>query len=140
MGLKMNLYWIVQYVWFYFLYCCVIAFLVIGGYVLGRCRTFFFSCSYVFLSTTLEFRFFTVNSPILYILLFVFWGHTLIAMSFLLSVFFSKSRTAISKSFCFLTMGSVVTNEFFSNSCRLLSSISTLFHWLLLHRLAGIQY
>jgi hypothetical protein len=34
MGLRMPIYWLVQYLWFYLLYCCVAAFLIISGVVL----------------------------------------------------------------------------------------------------------
>jgi ABC-type multidrug transport system ATPase subunit len=74
-GLKMWVYWTVMYLWNYLLYFCLMAFLIIAGW--------FF-----------RFRFFTINSFLLYFILFVVWGHTLVAFSFFLAVFFQKSRTA----------------------------------------------
>ena len=43
-----------------------------------------------------EFRFFTVNNFGVYFILFFLWGHTLVAMSFLISVFFQRERSASS--------------------------------------------
>ena len=44
---------------------------------------------------TLQFRIFTINNFWSYALLFLLWGHVLIAQSFLLSVFISKRVTAL---------------------------------------------
>eukprot|EP01118_Nematostelium_gracile_P008164 TRINITY_DN2698_c0_g1_i3.p1 TRINITY_DN2698_c0_g1~~TRINITY_DN2698_c0_g1_i3.p1 ORF type:complete len:600 (+),score=136.61 TRINITY_DN2698_c0_g1_i3:37-1800(+) len=41
-----------------------------------------------------RFRIFTINDPASYLILFLLWGHVLIAFSFFLSVFFSKRKTA----------------------------------------------
>jgi hypothetical protein len=46
-----------------------------------------------------EFRFFTVNNFGVYFILFFIWGHTLVAMSFLISVFFQRERSASSTLF-----------------------------------------
>ncbi|KAL6073551.1 ABC transporter, ATPbinding domain containing protein [Balamuthia mandrillaris] len=75
MGLKMWIYWVVLYLFNYILYLGVMLFLIVFGWIF-------------------QFRFFTVNNFLLYFLLFLIWGHTLIAMSFLLSVFFNKAKTA----------------------------------------------
>lgn len=42
------------------------------------------------------FRWFTINNPLVYFVMFFIWGHTLVAMSFLLSVLFQRERTATS--------------------------------------------
>lgn len=75
MGLRMPIYWLVNYFWCYLLYCFVAAFLIIAGLVF-------------------QFRFFTVNNFGVYFILFFLWGHTLVAMSFLISVFFQRERSA----------------------------------------------
>jgi hypothetical protein len=54
------------------------------------------ACVRACLTLCAEFRFFTVNNFGVYFILFFIWGHTLVAMSFLLSVFFQKAREATS--------------------------------------------
>lgn len=76
MGLKLRMYWVVHYLFDYVLYLCIAAFLILAGNVA-------------------QFRVFTVNAPGSYILLFLIWGHTLIAMSFLLSVCFGSRKTSL---------------------------------------------
>jgi len=75
MGLSMTIYWVVNYMFFYMLYFVLVLFLSVFGYLM-------------------EFRVFTINDPGVYILLFFFWGHTLIAMVIFMSSFFNHTKTA----------------------------------------------
>lgn len=74
-GLRMSVWWTVNYVFCYALYVCV---------------------AFVFLiaATLFRLRFFTQSSPLILVLLFLFWGLTLVSLSFMLSTFFSRSQTA----------------------------------------------
>ena len=85
MGLKMNLYWLVVYLFDYILYLGVIFFLIIAGFLF-------------------RIRFFTINSFGSYFFLFIIWGHDLIAISFLISLFFNNRRTALVAGY-FLMLG-----------------------------------
>ena len=60
-GLKLSLYWIVHYIFDYFIYLVVTAMLIISGHIYSV-------------------RFFTLNDFGVYYLLFLLWGHVLIAM------------------------------------------------------------
>jgi len=75
MGLSMTIYWIVNYIFFYMLYFVLVLFLSVFGYLM-------------------QFRVFTINDPGVYLLLFFFWGHTLIAMVIFMSSFFNHTKTA----------------------------------------------
>jgi len=75
MGLSMTIYWVVNYIFFFMLYFILVLFLSVFGYLM-------------------EFRVFTINDPGVYLLLFFFWGHTLIAMVIFMSSFFSHTKTA----------------------------------------------
>ena len=75
MGLSMTIYWIVNYMFFFMLYFVLVLFLSVFGYLM-------------------QFRVFTINDPGVYILLFFFWGHTLIAMVIFMSSFFNHTKTA----------------------------------------------
>lgn len=62
---------------------------------------FFFLILYIFatgivilVASILRFRFFVANDIGIVLLFFFIWGHTLIAVSYLFAIFFSKSRTA----------------------------------------------
>lgn len=54
--------------------------------------SFFFSSFFFFEKIN---RFYTVNNFLSYFMLFFIWGHVLIALSFLLSVFFQLKKTAL---------------------------------------------
>eukprot|EP01087_Luapelamoeba_hula_P007099 TRINITY_DN1722_c0_g1_i1.p1 TRINITY_DN1722_c0_g1~~TRINITY_DN1722_c0_g1_i1.p1 ORF type:complete len:950 (+),score=149.32 TRINITY_DN1722_c0_g1_i1:132-2981(+) len=83
MGMKMWLYWFIVYLWNYFLYFVLMCILIFGGIIL-------------------RFKFFTVNATATYFFLFAIWGHTLIALTFFLSVFFTNTRTAIVFSYFYI--------------------------------------
>lgn len=85
MGLKMNIYWVVHYVFDFFVYFIVMMMLIIAGLIF-------------------QFRVFTTNTFLSYFLLFFFWGHVLIAISFVLSTLFSSRRTALIVGY-FLVLG-----------------------------------
>jgi hypothetical protein len=86
-GLQMGLYWLIHYIFDYFMYLVVTAILIISGEIYSV-------------------RFFTVNDFATYYLLFLIWGHVLIAFvcisgvfklisqSFLMSVFFNSRKAA----------------------------------------------
>lgn len=78
MGLKTPVYWLVQYIFYYMIYL-VTTFLIIG------------------IAAAMGFRFFSVNNFFPIFFLFFLWGHTMMATAFLLSVFFTRSTTAIGK-------------------------------------------
>jgi ABC-type multidrug transport system ATPase subunit len=76
MGLKTPVYWLVQYIFYYLIYL-ITTFLIIG------------------IAAAMGFRFFSVNNFFPIFFLFFIWGHTMMATAFLLSVFFTRSSTAI---------------------------------------------
>jgi len=75
MGLKGSVYYVVHYLFDYILFTLTAIFLVVSALVF-------------------QFRFFTINDLFLIVVLFVIWGHALVAFSFLASTFFTKARTA----------------------------------------------
>ena len=62
-------------IFFFLLYCLSTAFVIV-------------------VAVLLDFRYFTVNSPAVYVLFFFMWGHVLVALSFFMSTFFSRTRAA----------------------------------------------
>ena len=74
-GLGDAAYWLITYCWFMALYCIYIAFLMVFGNLFGL-------------------GIFRLNSPGLQILLYLIFGQTMIALSFLFSTLFSSSKTA----------------------------------------------
>lgn len=54
-------------------------------------------CSLVFVITGLIYNlnFFTKTDPFIYLLFLLFWSNAMVAVSFLISLFFSKSRPAL---------------------------------------------
>jgi hypothetical protein len=75
MGTRISMYYLVQYLFFYALYLILSAVTVCAALACG-------------------FAIWLKNNPGTYIILLLLWGHTLIAMAFFLSVFFTKGRTA----------------------------------------------
>ncbi len=88
MGLKTSVYWAVQYTFGYVIFLLVILMFIISGLIF-------------------QMRIFTINAFGSYFFLFIvsrlepdtrlpskLWGHVLVAMTFLFSVFFSKRKTA----------------------------------------------
>lgn len=75
MGLRMRIYWIVQYLFDWVLYLVVATLLISFGFIL-------------------QFRFFTINLFWLYFLLFIIWGFTLIAFALVCGTIFGSTRGA----------------------------------------------
>ncbi|KAJ5070827.1 atp-binding cassette transporter subfamily a abca [Anaeramoeba ignava] len=75
MGLRLRAYWVSIYVFNYLLYLLMLVVFYIFGFAFG-------------------FRFFRKNAFLSHFLLFIIWGNTLIAISFLFSLLFKKVRTA----------------------------------------------
>ncbi|KAL0046688.1 hypothetical protein WJX82_007270 [Trebouxia sp. C0006] len=74
-GLGDSAYWIIQYTWFLFIYCCYIAILLIVG-------------------SAINLKFFRLTNYGLQIIFFFVWGNCLIAFAFLASIFFTNAKTA----------------------------------------------
>ena len=74
-GLGDSAYWIIQYTWFLFIYCCYIAILLLVG-------------------SAINLKFFRLTNYGLQIIFFFVWGNCLIAFAFLASIFFTNAKTA----------------------------------------------
>ena len=74
-GLGDSAYWIIQYSWFLFIYCCYIAILLIVG-------------------SAINLKFFRLTNYGLQIIFFFVWGNCMIACAFLASIFFTNAKTA----------------------------------------------
>ncbi|CAG8815504.1 11897_t:CDS:2, partial [Gigaspora margarita] len=79
-GLSSIVYYFTHYLHFYILYIITSALLIVTGYFL-------------------KLTFFTLTDPWLIVILFFIWGHIQIAMAFLLSTFFKRSRNALVMTF-----------------------------------------
>ncbi|KAF0853028.1 mitochondrial ABC transporter A family member 7-like [Andalucia godoyi] len=75
MGLRESVYWWVQYAFDWALYLCSMIVLVVFGNVF-------------------QLRFFTMNEIGLYIILFIIWGFTVIAMSLLATTMFKTTQSS----------------------------------------------
>ena len=75
MGMKMSWYWFVNYIWDMFLYLLIIGIMILT-------------------SVCFLLRMFTQTSILIWIIILFGWGNAQIALSFLLSTFFNKARTA----------------------------------------------
>ncbi|CAG8516044.1 24254_t:CDS:10 [Dentiscutata erythropus] len=75
-GLSYTVYYFTHYFHFYILYIIASALLIVPGYYL-------------------KLTFFTLTDPWIIGILFFIWGHIQIAMAFLFSTFFQKSRNAL---------------------------------------------
>jgi ABC-type multidrug transport system ATPase subunit len=80
MGLKMSVYWTVTYMLFFAEYTIISVVFWIFGAASGI-------------------NFFTIHSPFILFLYLFLWGNVLIAFSMLLTVFFSKTRSAVAVGF-----------------------------------------
>lgn len=89
MGMRTPVYWAVTYIFSYLLYFVTAVFMLILGNAFG-------------------FRFFTDNSGFGMFMLFFLWGHTLVAWSFFLSLFFNKSRIATSVGYLYVIVASIL--------------------------------
>eukprot|EP01104_Vermistella_antarctica_P000233 TRINITY_DN1027_c0_g1_i1.p1 TRINITY_DN1027_c0_g1~~TRINITY_DN1027_c0_g1_i1.p1 ORF type:complete len:919 (+),score=265.13 TRINITY_DN1027_c0_g1_i1:431-3187(+) len=100
MGMHMSSYWMTMYFVFYLIYLAFIILMIIAGAIL-------------------DFRFFTINNPGVYLVLFLIWGNVLIALVFLASVFFNRTQTAAIVGYFFLLfvvfVSSVLVAEFVNN-------------------------
>merc|ERR1719424_538343 len=76
MGLKMQVYWVVTYVFYYVQYCMMIAITWAFGAYAGV-------------------QVFNLHSPWVILIFFLLWGHVLVSFSMLCTVFFTSTRTAI---------------------------------------------
>lgn len=84
MGLKMRIYWIVQYLFDSCLTMLVVALLVAAGY----------ACAFIAGVTGAGFDFFIATDLIVMASLFFLWSHLLVAMGMMMSVLFTKARSA----------------------------------------------
>eukprot|EP01114_Cavostelium_apophysatum_P009754 TRINITY_DN2300_c0_g1_i1.p1 TRINITY_DN2300_c0_g1~~TRINITY_DN2300_c0_g1_i1.p1 ORF type:complete len:1800 (+),score=493.64 TRINITY_DN2300_c0_g1_i1:225-5624(+) len=96
MGLSMNIYWLVQYVFSYLLYLGVMMVLIIAGVIF-------------------RFRIFTINAFGSYFILFFLWGHVLVALCFLLQCLFSSRKTALIFGYFSVLVGSLICNVLIDN-------------------------
>ncbi|PRP80817.1 ABC transporter A family member 2 isoform 2 [Planoprotostelium fungivorum] len=103
MGLKMPIYWIVQYLWDYLLYICVVTLYVVAGLAIG-------------------FNYMRENAFGSYAILYLVWGHVLIAMSFLASVFVSSSRASLVAGYFYVIAAAIVSQILIQTS---LGNVST---------------
>jgi ABC-type multidrug transport system ATPase subunit len=89
MGMRTPVYWAVTYIFSYLLYFVTAVFMLVLGNAFG-------------------FRFFTDNNGFAMFMLFFLWGHTLVAWSFFLSLFFNKSRVATSVGYLYVIVASIL--------------------------------
>jgi hypothetical protein len=90
------MYYITQYLFFYCFYVILSAVTVCAGLACGTILRYpqdLSPYSFAFLCFSSGFAIWSKNNPGTYIILLLLWGHTLIAMGFFLSVFFTKGRT-----------------------------------------------
>ena len=88
-GLSSWSYYVTHYIHFYILHIFASMVFILAG-----------------LATGLDF--FVKTNAGVYILLFFFWGHAQVALSFVLSVFFDKNRTALVMTFLIVVVGVIV--------------------------------
>ncbi|KCV69346.1 hypothetical protein H696_03778 [Fonticula alba] len=74
-GLRMRVYWIVNYLFNYSLYCLVLLITVLVSVSFGM-------------------KMFTETSPVVYLTIYLLWGHALVCLSFLFSTLLTNSKTA----------------------------------------------
>lgn len=90
-GLKMKMYWIINYLYNLVLYSTVTLVVIIIGIIFGL-------------------PFFTKTSGLLTILLFLGWGLNQISFGFMLTTFFSKARTATIICYLLVIFGILISN------------------------------
>ena len=88
-GLKLWAYWLSEFVLFFVLHVISTIVFIVAG-------------------VAFRLEFFTITDPGVYILLFFMWGLVQIAMAFLLSTFFSRSRTALLVTYLLVVMGIII--------------------------------
>ncbi|CAG8495571.1 10808_t:CDS:2 [Ambispora gerdemannii] len=89
-GLKSFSYYLTHYIHFYSLHIVTTTVFIVTGVLF-------------------KMEFFTLTDPGVYILLFFFWGHIQIALALFLTVFFSKSRTALVITFMLVLCGVIIS-------------------------------
>eukprot|EP00762_Andalucia_godoyi_P006779 ANDGO_00911.mRNA.1 ABC transporter A family member 8 len=95
MGLRGHVYWTVQYLFDWILYLLDLAVLIVFGIIL-------------------QLRFFTMNNPGLYILLFLIWGFTMVGMSLFASTLFRTTRASTIALYFYVLIAGIaaeVTNQ-----------------------------
>eukprot|EP01133_Synstelium_polycarpum_P009020 gene9020-10578_t len=90
-GLRMRIYWLVQYIFNFTLYMIIVFVAIAFAYIM-------------------KFRFFTQTSFTVYFVLFLLFGMTQIAFSFFISVFFSSVYTATVVSFVYIIFTALSSN------------------------------
>lgn len=88
-GLGSLAYFTTHYIHFYFLHILATLVFIAAGWITGM-------------------ELFTQTDPWVYIILFFFWGHAQVALSFLISNFFDKNRTALVITFLIVVIGVIV--------------------------------
>eukprot|EP01121_Diplochlamys_sp_Union-15-3_P000931 TRINITY_DN10786_c0_g1_i6.p1 TRINITY_DN10786_c0_g1~~TRINITY_DN10786_c0_g1_i6.p1 ORF type:complete len:784 (+),score=104.40 TRINITY_DN10786_c0_g1_i6:45-2354(+) len=96
MGLKVHIYWLVTYFFNYILYLVTVFLIIILG-------------------AAFRFRFFTINNFGVYFIFFLLWGHTLVALAILVSVFFTKSRTATVVGYVYIFASGLLASQLIAN-------------------------
>lgn len=96
MGLRMNVYWLVTYIFNYAQYCFTVA------------------CIWIF-GQAAEMQMFTMHDPAVLFLYFFLWGHVLMVFSFVLSSFFKSTITASAVIALFCLIVIFVGIELFTN-------------------------
>eukprot|EP01117_Protostelium_nocturnum_P005730 TRINITY_DN2068_c0_g1_i1.p1 TRINITY_DN2068_c0_g1~~TRINITY_DN2068_c0_g1_i1.p1 ORF type:complete len:1746 (+),score=587.77 TRINITY_DN2068_c0_g1_i1:107-5344(+) len=106
MGLKMPIYWIVHYIFNYCLYLVVMIFMVIFGAILN-------------------FNFLRINEFGTYFVLYLIWGHTLIAMSFLISIVFTSSRSSLVTGYFYIIASAIFAQVLVNNIIGVVTTASS---------------
>eukprot|EP00276_Gloeochaete_wittrockiana_P009781 CAMPEP_0184651222 /NCGR_PEP_ID=MMETSP0308-20130426/8796_1 /TAXON_ID=38269 /ORGANISM="Gloeochaete witrockiana, Strain SAG 46.84" /LENGTH=912 /DNA_ID=CAMNT_0027085281 /DNA_START=218 /DNA_END=2956 /DNA_ORIENTATION=- len=107
MGLKMGVYWLVTYIFYYLLYFVAMTLMVA-------------------LAAAFNFRIFRINGFFTYFLLFFFFGHTMVSAAFFLSVFISNVVSAYVIGYVYVFMSGIIATSVISSYLSADSSVSTL--------------
>lgn len=99
MGLPNLRYWIGSYISFYLLYLLSATLLIICG-------------------AAVKIGFFTLNTPVSYLVLFFIWGHNIIAFAVLLAPFFKSSDTALVVGWLYVILVNVIGGLFLGRRMR----------------------
>eukprot|EP01117_Protostelium_nocturnum_P005789 TRINITY_DN2086_c0_g1_i1.p1 TRINITY_DN2086_c0_g1~~TRINITY_DN2086_c0_g1_i1.p1 ORF type:complete len:977 (-),score=310.06 TRINITY_DN2086_c0_g1_i1:119-3049(-) len=106
MGMKMPIYWAVHYIWNYLLYLGVMAFMVIFGLILN-------------------FNFLRSNDFGAYIFLYLIWGHTLIAFSFLVSILFTSQKSSLVVGYFYIIASAIFAQVLVNNIIGVVTTVSS---------------
>ena len=91
-GLKMRMYWMTNYLYFFMEYMVIVILTIATGLAFGV-------------------KLFTQTHWFIVLILYATWGHALISMSFVLSTFFNKIRTASVFCYFFIALASLICNH-----------------------------